>query len=208
MSLGACQFGYTQGVALPAGFPEYVDTGNPERDMADFAARKHAWVVAHPIEYEQYQKNQAPHVIREATSIQSGHYVNGLDKVRVTTREKALEKNVPIEREEYKALIFLVPEEWEQADYPNFETYPVISQMLQQRVMWAHTHTDLFILCMKKYDISLEKIVGEDKELQANLQELTQVYIEKARLIQGNAASFDAEQVKWSKDFLKLFETY
>lgn len=36
------------------GFPEYVDTGNPEADKADYARRKKEWVEQNPEKYEEY----------------------------------------------------------------------------------------------------------------------------------------------------------
>lgn len=33
------------------GFPEFIDTGHPEQDAADYAARKQAWIDAHPDRY-------------------------------------------------------------------------------------------------------------------------------------------------------------
>ncbi len=36
---------------LPAGFPVYVNTGNNDKDNADYMAAKLAWIAAHPKEY-------------------------------------------------------------------------------------------------------------------------------------------------------------
>lgn len=37
---------------LPEGFPVYINTGDSEKDGADYCARKAAWIAAHPEEYE------------------------------------------------------------------------------------------------------------------------------------------------------------
>lgn len=42
--------GFTQSV-LPEGYPKLIDTGNPERDAAEYEAIKRAWISAHPDEY-------------------------------------------------------------------------------------------------------------------------------------------------------------
>lgn len=72
ISLGACQFGYTQGGDLPAGFPEYIDTGNPERDMADLAARKQAWAEANPIAHKAYILESSSLLAEKKTAHQLG----------------------------------------------------------------------------------------------------------------------------------------
>lgn len=42
--------------ALPAGFPKYVDTGDPVADRARYSAAKDEWILLHP---EAYAKMQA-----------------------------------------------------------------------------------------------------------------------------------------------------
>ena len=37
---------------VPASFPKYIDTGNPEQDRQTYAAAKRAWIQQHPEEYK------------------------------------------------------------------------------------------------------------------------------------------------------------
>lgn len=40
------------------GFPQFVNTGNPEKDEKIYQERKQAWIIAHPEEYKQMIENQ------------------------------------------------------------------------------------------------------------------------------------------------------
>ena len=41
-----------------SGFPQFVDTGNPELDAASYAVAKEAWIIAHPVLYQQLLQGQ------------------------------------------------------------------------------------------------------------------------------------------------------
>lgn len=46
--------------AIGDGFPEFIDTGNPDLDDATYQAAKAAWIAAHPAHYEQMTAPAAP----------------------------------------------------------------------------------------------------------------------------------------------------
>lgn len=41
------------------GFPQFVNTGNPEKDEKIYQERKQEWIVTHPEEYKQMIENQS-----------------------------------------------------------------------------------------------------------------------------------------------------
>jgi hypothetical protein len=40
------------------GFPQFINTGDPEKDGKIYQERKQAWIIAHPEEYKQMIENQ------------------------------------------------------------------------------------------------------------------------------------------------------
>ena len=48
----------TQNQILPADFPKYVDTGNPQQDNQKYIATKQAWIAANPAVYEKIVAQQ------------------------------------------------------------------------------------------------------------------------------------------------------
>ncbi len=52
------QGGQTQ--SMPAGFPQYTNTGNPEADQQAYMTAKQTWMYEHPEQYQAMQQNTAP----------------------------------------------------------------------------------------------------------------------------------------------------
>lgn len=51
---------------LPAGFPVYVNTGNPEKDQADYTAAKEKWISENPDHYK--KMNSKPATVKRIVS--------------------------------------------------------------------------------------------------------------------------------------------
>lgn len=207
--LGGLSMGYGQ--QLPADFPKYIDTGNAERDMTDFATRKAEWVKANANAYQAYQTSLLSTLTKEVVNTAENKLqpLGGLSKQaaekEVEMSTLYVEKQI-VTRDEYKEISFSIPKEWLQNGFPSFDTYPSIDEMLQQRIMWIHTHPDIYLLALRLYGITVDKIVGSDLGLQNNLQELAQNYIRKMKVMQDSPALFEKEQVEKAIEFLTVFE--
>jgi hypothetical protein len=79
----------TQNQIVPADFPKYTDTGNPQQDNQKYTAAKQAWIAANPAVYEKMNKQSelAPqNNIVPATQTQNQDKVGSAPHYYIATR--------------------------------------------------------------------------------------------------------------------------